>query len=310
MSVSGDAPAIELRRLSKQFGSLRAVDDISLRVEKGTVFGYLGPNGSGKTTTIRLMLALLRPTAGDVRLLGEAVKPGASVLSRVGSLVERPGFYPYLSALENLRLFAAARGMSARAARSACDDALARLGLSEAGDRRVGTFSTGMRQRLGLALALLDRPPVIVLDEPTAGMDPEWVVEVRELIRALAAEGATVFVSTHDLHEAEQTCTHVGIVSKGRLLTAGPVEQLLNDKPAVDVRFRSEDARSSAVALLLDHGLDVIAEDPLGCIVWGQADGDHVLAILSAAGLYPTEVKRRRRRLESAYLSLLREIQP
>ncbi len=175
-------PVIATRSLTKHFGAVRALADLDLAVPRGSVFGFLGPNGSGKTTTIRLLLALVRPTSGEARILGQAVHPGAPVLGEVGALVERPAFYPYLSAFENLRVFAAARGLREPGARTACLTALERVGLADVARRKVGGFSTGMRQRLGIGLAMLDAPPIVILDEPTSGLDPEGTVDVRNLI--------------------------------------------------------------------------------------------------------------------------------
>jgi ABC-2 type transport system ATP-binding protein len=172
-------PAIETRGLTRTFGPVRAVDAIDLAVPAGRVFGFLGPNGSGKTTTIRLLLGLLRPTAGEARLLGESAGPGAPVVTRVGALVERPAFYPYLSAAENLLVFGVTAGLAEGPRRIRSGALLTRVGLADVGGRGVGGFSTGMRQRLAFALALLREPELLVLDEPTNGLDPAGVVEVR-----------------------------------------------------------------------------------------------------------------------------------
>jgi ABC-2 type transport system ATP-binding protein len=217
-------PVISLRGLTKQYGPTIALDGVDLDVPPGSVFGFLGPNGAGKTTTIRLMLGLQRPTGGEARLFGELVRPGSAVLGRVGASVERPSFYSYLSASENLRLMAVLRGHPAP------DDAaqvgLERAGLSGVARRAVGGFSTGMRQRLAIGLALMGDPELVILDEPTSGLDPEGVVEVRLLMTDVARRGATCFVSTHQLDEAARVCTHVAILSSGRVLAAGPIAEI------------------------------------------------------------------------------------
>ena len=223
MSTSTTTPGvIALRGLTKRYGATLALDDVDLDVPAGSVFGFLGPNGAGKTTTIRLMLALQRPTAGEAVLFGESVAPGSPALRRVGAMVERPSFYPYLSAIQNLRLMAIARGDPEPEA--AATVALERAGLTGVARRSVGGFSTGMRQRLGIGLALMGDPELVVLDEPTAGLDPEGVVEVRRLIGDIGQRRATAFVSTHQLDEAARVCTHVAILSAGRVLAIGPIE--------------------------------------------------------------------------------------
>jgi ABC-2 type transport system ATP-binding protein len=220
--------AIETHSLVKRFGHRAAVDGIDLAVPRGSVFGFLGPNGSGKTTTIRVLLGLATANSGHVRVLGKEM-PGAlaSVLPDVGALVEGPGFYPFLSGTGNLlRLDAADRHASSATRRERVHEALDRVGLSHAADKKVRAYSLGMKQRLGLANALLRPRELLVLDEPTNGLDPQGTREVRALVRSLAAGGTTVFVSSHLLAEVEQMCTHVGVMSAGRLVAQGPLDEL------------------------------------------------------------------------------------
>jgi len=218
-------PVIQLQHLHKRFGAVQAVRDLSLTVLAGECFGFLGPNGAGKTTTISMILGLLRPTSGQVRVLGEVVTPErTAVLRSVGALVGKPGFYPYLSARANLRLLAR---LYPTVDEGRIDEVLAQVGLAQAAERKVKGFSTGMKQRLGLAAALLHRPRLLILDEPTAGLDPIGMAEMRELLRRLTAEGTTVFLSSHLLHEIEQTCNRVGILDRGRLVAQGAVTELL-----------------------------------------------------------------------------------
>ncbi|UGQ14681.1 ABC transporter ATP-binding protein [Yinghuangia sp. ASG 101] len=222
-------PAVVTRGLSKRYGRDRlAVDALDLVVPAGSVFGFLGPNGSGKTTTIRMLMGLIKPTSGTATVLGGPM-PGAAgaVLPRVGALIEGPAHYGFLTGRENLaRLDAADRTAdpATRAARVA--DALARVGLSAAGDRKARAYSLGMKQRLGLASALLRPRDLLVLDEPTNGLDPQGMREIRALIRQLAADGTTVFLSSHLLDEIEQVCTHAAVMNRGRLVTQGTVEDL------------------------------------------------------------------------------------
>jgi ABC-type multidrug transport system ATPase subunit len=205
-----------------------AVDGVDLAVPAGTVFGFLGPNGSGKTTTIRMLMGLISPTAGSAEVLGQRMPRGIDVaLPRVGALIEGPAFYPWLSGRDNLRRIDAAGPDGQRATRrQRVDDALARVGLTAAATKKYKAYSLGMRQRLGLASTLLRPRELLVLDEPTNGMDPQGTREIRYLIRDLAADGTTVFLSSHLLSEIEQVCTHAAVMSKGRLLTQGTLEEL------------------------------------------------------------------------------------
>jgi ABC-type multidrug transport system ATPase subunit len=220
--------AVESESLTKRFGRQVAVDTVGLAVPPGSVYGFLGPNGSGKTTTIRMLLGLIRPTAGTHHLLGEPMPDrSARVLPRVGALVEGPAFHPYLSGRDNLmRADAADRTAEARTAEARIATALDRVGLSAAAGKRYRTYSLGMKQRLAIAAALLMPRELLVLDEPTNGLDPQGTREVRNLVGTLAAEGATVLLSTHLLAEVEQICTHVGVMHRGRLVAQEPLSQL------------------------------------------------------------------------------------
>jgi lantibiotic transport system ATP-binding protein len=216
--------AIETCGLTRRFGTQLAVDDLNLLAPEGGVYGFLGPNGAGKTTTIRMLLGLIRPDAGEVRLFGAPLAVGRLPLMRMaGALVETPSLYPHLTGRENLevtrRMLGAPRGL--------IDDALGVVKLAQEADRRVREYSTGMRQRLGLALALLNKPRLLVLDEPTNGLDPAGIHEMRDLIRRLPAGfGATVFLSSHLLGEVEQIAGHIGIIHQGRLLFQGNLAEL------------------------------------------------------------------------------------
>jgi ABC-2 type transport system ATP-binding protein len=222
------APAIETTGLRKLFGKVPAVDGIDLQVPVGSVFGFLGPNGSGKTTTIRLLLGLLNPSAGSCRLFGQPM-PQASpdILPKVGALIEGPAFYPWLSGAQNLARFDAAGPDGQRLTRrTRIDEALARVGLSAAAAKKYKAYSLGMRQRLGLASALLRPRELLVLDEPTNGMDPQGTREIRHLIQELARDGTTVFLSSHLLSEVEQVCTHVAVMSLGKILAQSTIADL------------------------------------------------------------------------------------
>jgi ABC-type multidrug transport system ATPase subunit len=246
---------IRTEGLTKRFGGLVAVDGLDLDVREGDLFGFLGPNGSGKTTTVRMLLGLVFATSGRIEVLGRPM-PGAAreVLSQVGSLVEGPGFYPHLSGRANLTLFDAAGPQPSldppRERRRRVDDALARVGLAGVGRRPVKAWSTGMRQRLGLAAALLRAPRLLILDEPTNGLDPHGMREVRDLLVELVAGGTTVFLSSHLLAEIELICTRAAIVDRGRLVAQDRVEALLGPTGRVLVTTPDVSAAAELAAAL------------------------------------------------------------
>ena len=284
--------AIETHGLTRRFGAQSAVAEIDLAVPRGSVFGFLGPNGSGKTTTIRMLLGLIEPTAGESRVLGEPMPVGwRSVLPRVGALVEGPAFSPYLSGAANLMRFDAADRDSARRTRRArVDAALDRVGLSPAAAKPVKAYSLGMKQRLGLANALLRPRELLVLDEPTNGLDPQGTREVRSLIRSFAADGTTVFVSSHLLAEVEQLCSHVAVMSAGSLVAQGTLDELRGpDATTVSVRTPDADAAQTVFRELglspssapLDHGDHHVT----AAIHRSQVDVDAIVSALVAGGV-------------------------
>jgi ABC-2 type transport system ATP-binding protein len=243
---------IETSGLTKRFGERTAVDNVELRVPRGSAFGYLGPNGAGKTTLIRMLLGLTRPSAGAMRLLGRPLPTErAAALARVGAIVEEPRFLNYLSGRENLRVVAAAREP---AAHGRIEQALARVGLGARGGGRVATYSQGMRQRLGVARALLADPELLILDEPMNGLDPAGILEMREMMRALVAEGRTVLLSSHLLDEVEKVCDQVAIVDRGRVVAQGPIAELAGGgAPTVILRTAADGDEMRALALLSAH---------------------------------------------------------
>ncbi|GIJ47727.1 ABC transporter ATP-binding protein [Virgisporangium aliadipatigenens] len=259
--------AVATYGLTKRFGHQVAVDSVELRVPRGAVYGFLGPNGSGKTTTIRMLLGLIMPTAGRHDLLGEPFQEKAgAILPRVGALCEGPAFHPYLSGRANLaRLDAADRTADPRTVKRRIDAALERVGLTAAAGKRYRAYSLGMRQRLAIAAALLTPRDLLILDEPTNGLDPQGTREVRALVSGLAAEGATVMLSTHLLSEVEQICTHVGVMHQGKLVTQGSLAQL---RARAQRRVRVETERPEAAAETLTAlGLAEVTTGP------GTAEG-------------------------------------
>lgn len=267
-----DAPALLTDGLTKRFGSHTAVDGLSLAVPRGSVYGFLGPNGSGKTTTIRMLLGLIAPSAGRAELLGRPMPRAArDVLPRVGALVEGPAFYPFLSGAANLaRLDTADPLTSARSRRDRVGAALERVGLTHAATKKVHAYSLGMKQRLGLAAALLAPRTLLILDEPTNGLDPQGTREVRGLIRSLAEDGTTVFVSSHLLAEVEQVCTHAAVLRTGRLVAQGTLDALRGaSRPRLTVRTPDV---PEAARVLRGLGLELEPAGP-GSVVAAAPDG-------------------------------------
>jgi ABC-2 type transport system ATP-binding protein len=295
--------------LTKRFpGGQVAVDNVDLDVPAGAIYGFLGPNGSGKTTTIRMLLGLISPSSGTQTLLGEPMpRAAASVLPRVGALVEGPAFQPYLSGRDNLlRLDAADRSVDGRAARERIGTALERVGLAAAARKKYRAYSLGMRQRLGLAAALLRPRDLFVLDEPTNGLDPQGTREVRNLVHEVAAEGATIFVSSHLLSEIELMCTHVGVMSHGRLVFQGSLDDLGS---ASSTRLRVDTSQpADAVRVLLELGLATpLAVDGRVTAELGAADSADVTAALVRAGVPVRQLVVERPDLEELFVGLTGE---
>jgi ABC-2 type transport system ATP-binding protein len=252
-----------LRGLTKSYGDQVVVDHLDLAIERGLLYGFLGPNGAGKTTTIRMLLGLVAPDRGEMELLGADARAGAPALLRVGALIEEPAFWPYLSGRRNLECFARAGDPPADRARrrARIDDVLALVGLAGAASKRVRAYSQGMRQRLGIALALLGDPELLVLDEPTNGLDPQGMREIRMLLRRLADDGTTVFVSSHLLGEVEAMCDEVGVLVSGRLVAQGDPARLRARRQ--HLRIEVDDATRARALLERAGGVDIV-EAPEG----------------------------------------------
>ena len=295
---------IETNGLRRSFGAVRAVDGIDLAVPRGSVFGFLGPNGAGKTTTIRMLLGLVSPDAGSIRLFGHPLATDRiTLLSRVGALVELPSIYPHLTGRENLRVTATLSGASHRQ----IDRALGIVRLETDAGRLARTYSTGMQQRLGVALALVNEPELLILDEPTNGLDPAGIREIRELIQSLAAEhGVTVFVSSHLLSEIEQTATDVAIVHHGRLLFHGPLAELQTVRRA-RIRVEAGDA-ARACGILAAAGSEVEMQSSRSLYIVGPAvDAEAAAALnrlLVSAGVDVFHLAIERPSLEETFLTI------
>jgi lantibiotic transport system ATP-binding protein len=282
-----DGTAVATSGLAKRFrGGQLAVAGIDLAVPHGSVYGFLGPNGSGKTTTIRMLLGLVTPTAGSFTLLGRPMpRAAAEVLPRVGALVEGPAFHPYLSGRANLaRVDAADRTADPRTAGRRIDHALDRVGLTAAAKKRYRAYSLGMRQRLGIAAALLQPRELLMLDEPTNGLDPQGTREVRTLIQELAADDVTVLVSSHLLSEVEQVCTHVGVMHVGKLVAQGTIDELRQtQQPRVSIETTDAAAAVRTLTELGLTGVDADGRRVAGAL--GTAEPEKVLAALVHAGV-------------------------
>ncbi len=234
---------IEVENLTKVYGNFKALDGLNLKVEENEVFGYLGPNGAGKTTTINLMIGMLQPTSGSIRIAGIDVERNPLEIKKIcGYLPENVGFYDHMTAKQNLLYFSEFYRIPEREAVRIIDDLLELVGIADAADRKVGEFSKGMKQRLGLAQALLNDPEVIFLDEPTSGLDPQGAADFRKIIRDLKKEGKTIFFSSHILSEVKEICETVGIINRGRLIAKGKIEEfkqkltiIVETEPMIDV---------------------------------------------------------------------------
>jgi ABC-2 type transport system ATP-binding protein len=290
--------AIEVAGLTKRFGSLTALDDLSFTVQPGRVTGFLGPNGAGKSTTMRVILGLDSPTVGRALVGGRRYDQIVRPLRQVGSLLDANALHPGRSGWQHLRSVAQSNGIDGRRVREVLD----LTGVGSVAQRRVGTFSLGMKQRLGIALALLGDPPILVFDEPVNGLDPEGVHWIRELFKTLAAEGRTVFVSSHLMSEMALTADHLIIIGRGRLLADTPVERFIEANARADVLVRSP--RADALArLLVSHGATVTTEGDHGLAVTGL-DAPTIADLAAKQAIPVHELTPRHATLERAYLDL------
>jgi ABC-2 type transport system ATP-binding protein len=299
---------IEVEGLRKEYRRLRggrtvAVDGLDLSVPVGGVFGFLGPNGAGKTTTIRCLLGLVRPSAGRVSLLGADVRRDLpSVIGSVGSIVEAPAMFPRFTGRRNLQILARIHGEGDEA----IDAALDRVSLTDRASDPVRTYSLGMKQRLAIAATLLRDPSLLILDEPANGLDPAGIVEVRELIRSLGAEGRTIFVSSHILSEIQQIADHVAILAKGRLITAGPVNDVLATGAARGLLVKMPDLAVGRRALE-SAGLAVASAGDALRVDLPPEQADLITRTLAEAGVYLTELRPDVADLETVFLELTKD---
>ena len=292
------AAVLRATGLTKRYpGGVLAVDGVDLAVQRGEVYGFLGPNGAGKTTMMRMLLGLIRPTSGTVDLLGEP--PGSPAgLARVGALIESSGFYPYLSGLDNLRILARYGGVP----RGRIDAVLDAVDLTDRAGDRFATYSLGMKQRLGVASALLGDPELLVLDEPTNGLDPAGMADMRALVRRLGAEGRAVLLSSHLLGEVQQICDRVGVISGGRLIAESTVAELRGQAALVIAAAPLDVAARRAVQLLGADRVQVVGAELR--LTAGEAEAAEINRELVAAGVEVSELRREERSLEEVFLEM------
>ncbi|MCH1865260.1 ABC transporter ATP-binding protein [Nocardioides sp. CFH 31398] len=293
------ALAVETRSLTKTYGDRTAVDAVSLTVRRGEVYGFLGPNGAGKTTTLRMVLGLVRPTSGTATVLGEpAGSPAAT--ARVGALVEGPGFHPSLSGRDNLRTLARLRGLPD----AAVAPVLARVDLADRAGDRFRSYSLGMKQRLGVAAALLGDPDLVVLDEPTNGLDPAGMADMRALLVGLAAEGRTVLLSSHMLGEVQEVCDRVGVVADGRLLREGAVHELRGRAVLRLSATPTDEALAVAMRVAGDDGVRLSPDTGTIDVEVSADDAPELVRALVAGGVDVHEAVRAERSLEQVFFEM------
>ncbi len=292
---------IQTDGLTKRYKNVVAVDDLSMEILRGRVYGLLGPNGSGKTTTMGLLLGLLKPTSGTFSLFGSPDGHEAS-LRRVGAIIESPAFYPYLSGFQNLKYY---QIISGGGSEEEIESLIDRVGLAGRGNDRFRTYSLGMKQRLGIAYALLGDPDLVFLDEPTNGLDPEGMIEVRELIRSLGDGNRTVLLSSHLLHEVEQVCDSVTIISKGRLIAQGEVSQLVAMSGSEQIRTKTTDnSKARQILSDLDWVEDVDTHEDSLLVTAPIERSSELTAALARSEVYVAEMVPVRRSLEEYFLEV------
>jgi ABC-2 type transport system ATP-binding protein len=294
---------VETHGLTKRYGSgVLAVDSIDMSVRRGEVYGFLGPNGAGKTTTLRMLVGLIRPTAGTATVAGHT--PGSPAgLARIGSLIESPGFYPYLSGRENLRVVADFASVNQKRV----DEVLDIVELASRAGRKFGTYSTGMKQRLGVAASLLKDPELLILDEPTNGLDPQGMAEMRKLIKDIGQGERTVLLSSHLLGEVEQICDRVGVISNGHLVKQSTVQELLGEK-GVMVKAEPSD-QASEVLIRMFGAASVVREDGFFHLKTDPSRSMEINKQLTSAGIGVSELRPFERSLEEVFFQLTGEKQ-
>ena len=287
---------LAVRGLSKRFGAVTAVEQVNLEVYRGEIFGFLGPNGAGKTTTLGMILGLVEPSAGTVEVLGQTIKPGhTQALRKVGALLGAPAIFPHFSARQHLELLA---GLEPGITAVRIQEVLEMVGIADAAHRVAGSYSTGMKQRLGIAMALLSSPELLILDEPSNGMDPAGMKEMRELMQQLAAQGITIIFSSHILSEVEQVCDRIAVIHQGKVVAQGRVGELLKSGDTLKVKV--EHLEEAAILLKGLAQLEIVGE----YLHVSGLEATELVRRLVLAGLVPSEVTPLKGGLEQMFLQL------
>lgn len=294
---------LEIHQLTKKFGSLRAVDSISFAVQKGNVYGLLGPNGSGKSTTLGMILGILNPTAGHWKWFGE--EPTHDTLKKIGAIIESPKFYPYLSAQKNLEIVADIKGVNY----NKIDEKLEIVGLLDRKKDKFQNFSLGMKQRLAIASALLNDPEVLILDEPTNGLDPQGIIQIREIIQKIALQGTTIILASHLLDEVEKVCSHVVILNKGKMLYSGSVEEMNPGFGILEMSANDLDQLENQLNLLNYFSKVSRENQKISAILNQDISAEEINKILFEKGIVLNHLTKKRESLESQFFQLIQNNQ-
>lgn len=289
---------LEIRNLSKRFGRLTAVDNLSFSVEKGNVYGLLGPNGSGKSTTLGMILNVINPTAGEWRWFGKEATSDS--LKKIGAIIEHPNFYPYLSAVRNLEIVAEIKEVPY----SKIDEKLKVVDLYERKNDKFGTYSLGMKQRLAIAAAILNDPQVLILDEPTNGLDPQGIIKIREIIQQIAANGTTIILASHLLDEVEKVCSHVVILEKGKTLYSGPVDEMTVSLGYFELDASDTEKLKSVLTGISAFEKISMTEKGLKAVLKEDLSAESLNRILFEKGIVLSHLVKRKESLESQFLQI------
>ena len=292
---------LEIDRLSKHFGSLVAVDDISFAVEKGNVYGLLGPNGSGKTTTLGMILNVVNPTKGTWRWFGK--EHSSASLKKIGATIERPNFYPYLSAKKNLQIVASIKQIPV----SQIDEKLELVDLLHRKNDKFVTFSLGMKQRLAIAAALLNNPEVLILDEPTNGLDPQGIIKIREIIKQIADTGTTIILASHLLDEVEKVCSHVVVLNKGKSIYCGAVENMSSELGYFELGAANLDTLAGIIEKMPQFEKTIHKQNMIVAILKSDLDAEELNKMLVQNGIFLNHLAKRKDNLEQQFLNLIKK---
>jgi len=293
---------LEIKDLTKKFGKLTAVNNLNFQVEKGNVYGLLGPNGSGKSTTLGMILTTINPTSGSWTWFGNQFST-SQVLKKIGATIERPNFYPYLSAQKNLEIVAAIKETS----KNNIEEALKLVGLYERKDDKFSTYSLGMKQRLAIAAAMLNHPEVLILDEPTNGLDPQGIIQIREIINNIAKKGTTIILASHLLDEVEKVCSHVIILRNGKSLYSGPVDAISEEGDVFSIKASDVDLLKKTLLDFPDFKILQEFKDGIEIATRENIEGDTLNKMFAEKGIYLKYLVKKKANLEEQFLELIKK---